>query len=80
MNLVQGTYAFLMGMLLAYGYEYFGEFKIPVLIHVMSNVLAYCLTYTGVAMSGFISWPVCIVFLAMAIIALLQLKKQKSVF
>lgn len=80
MNLVQGTYAFLMGMLLAYGYEYFGEFKIPVLIHVMSNVLAYCLTYTGIAMSGFISWPVCIVFLAMAIIALLQLKKQKSVF
>lgn len=80
MNSVQGAYAFLMGLLIAYGYEYFGDFKIAVLIHIASNVMAYCLSYTSVAVSGIVNWPVCIVFLAVALISLMQLKKQKDIF
>ncbi len=79
MNIVQGIYGFMMGCLIAYGYEYFGNFTIPVLIHMAANILAYCLSYTGIAVTGFVSWPVCIVFLAMAAVSLLLLKKQKAV-
>ena len=46
MNYVQGIYGFLIGCLMAYAYEYFGEFKMAVFVHVASNVLAYCLSYT----------------------------------
>lgn len=80
MNSVQGTYGFIMGLLIAYGYEYFGDFKVAVLIHIMSNVLAYALSYTSMAVNGFISWPVCIIFLAVGGICLLQLNRQKKVF
>lgn len=80
MNSVQGSYAFIMGLLIAYAYEYFGDFKVAALIHIMSNVLAYCLSYTSMAVNGFISWPTCIIFLAAGIFSLLQLNKQKKIF
>lgn len=79
MNSVQGGYAFLMSLLIIYGFEYFGDFKIAVLIHMLANIVSYCISYTSLAVSGFISWPVCIVFLGMAAFALLRLKKQKAV-
>lgn len=80
MNTVQGTYGFIMSILIVYAYEYFGDFKVAVIVHCISNVMAYCLFYTSMAVSGFISWPVCVISLAIAGICLLQLKKQKSVF
>lgn len=61
MNYVQGIYGFLIGCLMAYAYEYFGEFKMAVFVHVASNVLAYCLSYTAIAVTGFVSWPVCVI-------------------
>lgn len=79
MNSVQGGYAFLMSLLIIYGFEYFGDFKIVVIIHMLANIISYCLSYTSVAVSGFISWPVCIVFVGIAVFALLRLKKQKAV-
>ncbi len=79
MNLVQGIYALIMGLLMAYAYEYFGDFKMPVVIHIMSNVLAYSLSHISGAVNGFVSWPVCIVFLILAVVSLLILKKQKRV-
>lgn len=80
MNSVQGVYGFLMGMLMAYAYEYFGSFKLPVMIHVLSNLLAYCLSYTSLAVTGFISWPVCAICLLVGLIALRKLSEQKKVF
>lgn len=80
MNTIQGVYGFVIGCLMAFGYEYFGSFKIPVLIHMASNILAYCLSYTGVAVSGFVSWPVCILFLAAGAGSVLYLNKQKNIF
>ena len=80
MNYVQGVYGFLIGCLMAYAYEYFGEFKMAVFVHVASNVLAYCLSYTSIAVTGFVSWPVCVVFLAVAVVSLITLHKQKNIF
>ena len=79
MNAVQGIYAFLLGCIIAYAYEYFGDFRIPVVIHVIANVLAYCLTYTSLAVSGFVCWPVCILFLAVMSICLFLLHREKNI-
>lgn len=79
MNPVQGIYAFLMGCLIAYAYEYFGSFLAPVCIHAAANILAYCLSYTSIAMTGFVSWPVCISFLAVGMGSLCLLEKQKHI-
>lgn len=47
-NVVQGTYAFLMGCAIAFLYESFGDFRIPLAAHIISNVAAYLLTMTGI--------------------------------
>ena len=79
MNTVQGIYAFLIGCLIAYAYEYFGDFRMPVAIHIIANVLAYCLTYTSLAVSGLVCWPVCIVLLAVAFGCMFLLHKEKNI-
>ncbi len=79
MNVVQGAYGFIMGALMIYGYEYFGSFKIPLAIHILNNVLAYCLSYTSIAVSGFVSWPVCVVSLVVTALAFWLLHKQKKI-
>ena len=79
MNAVQGIYAFLIGCLIAYAYEYFGDFRIPVAVHIIANVLAYCLTYTGLAVSGLVCWPVCIALLAVTFGSLFLLHKEKNI-
>ncbi len=79
MNTVQAVYAFLIGCIIAYAYEYFGDFRIPVLIHVIANVLSYCLTYTSLAVSGFVCWPVCVVFLTVMAVSLFLLHKEKNI-
>ncbi len=73
-NTVQGIYAFVMGLLMAYMYEYFGDYRVPVAIHMVSNVLAYILSYTGVAVSWLVSWPVCFVCLIWAVGSIRMLK------
>jgi len=79
MNVVQAFYAFLIGCIIAYAYEYFGDFRIPVIVHMIANVLAYCLTYTSLAVSGLVCWPVCIVFLAVMAVSLLLLHREKNI-
>lgn len=43
-NIVQGLYAFLMGILLAVGYHVTDDFKVPVASHALSNILVYAIT------------------------------------
>lgn len=80
MNIVQGIYGFLMGCLIAYAYEYFGEFKLAVAVHMASNILMYCLSYTPIVNTAFVSWPVCIVFGVLAVGCLWSMSKRKNVF
>lgn len=66
-----------MGMLLCYGYEYFGSFKAPLLMHMGANVLSYLLTYLlkGVRVPA---WPLIFVFMVLCIASLLMLNKKKQ--
>ena len=43
-NLVQGIYGFLMGLLIAYIYEKFGNFLCAFLFHAVANVVVYTVT------------------------------------
>lgn len=79
MNSVQGIYAFLIGCVIAYAYEYFGDFRVAVAIHMLANVLVYCLSYTQLAVSGIMCWPVCIVFLGLAAAGLLLMNREKNI-
>ncbi|MCM1045325.1 MAG: HAD hydrolase-like protein [Candidatus Gastranaerophilales bacterium] len=79
MNAVQGIYAFAIGCLIAYSYEYFGNFLMPVAVHMISNLLSYCLSYTGLAQSGFMSWPVCVASLVICAGSLHMLGKAKKI-
>lgn len=45
-NIVQGSYAFVMGMLLAYFYHYFDSFAAPVLFHGAANLAVFLISYS----------------------------------
>lgn len=79
-NDVQGIYAFIIGALMAYMYEYFADFRMPVFMHIGANVMAYLLSFTGVAVSWLVSWPVCLVCLVWAVGSIWLLNKDRQVF
>lgn len=79
-NWVQGIYGFLMACLMIYGYEYFGDFRVPVAMHAAVNLISYLLSNTSLAVSGFICWPVCVVCLCLAAGGLYLLSRQRKVF
>lgn len=80
MNGIQGIYGFLMGCLIAFGYEYFGDYKVAVGIHMTANVLAYLITYADIFTVQAVAWPVCIVSLICMVIGLVGLQKRKNIF
>lgn len=79
MNAVQGVYGFIMGLVIIFAYEYFGDFKAPVAVHMISNIISYCLSYTAVAVTGFVSLPVCVIALAVGVISMSVLNKRKNI-
>ncbi|MCM1188744.1 MAG: CPBP family intramembrane metalloprotease [bacterium] len=79
-NTVQGIYGFCMACLIIYAYEYFGDFRVTVAMHAMINLAAYLLGNTSLALSGFVCWPVCVIFLAAGAACLFLLYRQKKVF
>lgn len=78
-NIVQAVYAVVMGYFIAYAYEYFGSFKVPLLLHMGINLLTVIFSYSGLSGSGFVCWPVCIVFLILGIVSLFLLSRRKRI-
>lgn len=78
MNPVQGGYGFIMGLLLAYLYEYFGSFLWPVLVHMLANSLAYILSNTSLSTTVIRSWPAAIVCAAVTIVGIKLLGFDKK--
>lgn len=46
-NRVQMIYAFVLGLILAYGYHYSGQFKVPVILHAAINIVVYVSSTLG---------------------------------
>ncbi|MCH5270096.1 MAG: HAD hydrolase-like protein [Lachnospiraceae bacterium] len=66
-NLVQGSYAFFMGCIIAYFYECFGRFHVPVIAHAISNISAYVLTVWTMRTDFVPQWWQCILLLAIGV-------------
>ena len=78
-NMVQAVYAVILGYFLAYAYEYLGDFKAPVLLHMEVNLLAVIFAYSGLGRSAFVCWPACVAFLILGVGSLFVLGKRKKV-
>ncbi len=78
-NSVQSIYAAVMGFLMAYAYEYFGDFRAALGVHILANVLAYVLSDVP-GLSSLMNWPVCLVCLAVGVACALMLHRQKKIF
>lgn len=77
-NVVQALYGFLMGCLLAYGYEYFGKFSVPVLIHIVANVLAFCIPLRNILAKSIPGWIACVCCLVSAAVCIWGLQRGKK--
>ena len=77
-NSVQGIYAFIMGLFMVYAYEYFGDFRMPVLIHMISNMLAYAMGYVNIPQAAY--WPAGIAGLVCGVGSIWLLNREKKVF
>ena len=69
-----------MGCLFIYAYEYFGDFRAAVALHAVVNFFSYLLGNTALGVSAFVSWPVCVLFLALCAVCLFLLNRQKKIF
>lgn len=79
-NSVQGAYGFCMACLIIYGYEYFGDFRVPLVMHGAVNLISYLLGNTALAVSWFVCWPVCVACLCLAAVGLFLLSRRRRVF
>lgn len=77
-NSTEMFYTLGIGFILAYAYEYYGKFYVPLAIHVGANILAYILTETAVSQTVIVSWPVCVIGLAAMVIGFILLEKGKG--
>lgn len=66
-NIVQGSYAFIMGCAIAYFYESFGRFHVPVIAHAISNISTYLLTVWAMRTGFAPQWWQCILLLAIGV-------------
>lgn len=79
-NSVQGIYAFFMGCFIVFAYEYFGEYKVAVFVHIFANVLAYLVSSVGIQVPAALQWVICVISLLAAAGSIFALYRQKKIF
>lgn len=77
-NRSQTMYAAVIGFIMAYAYEAFGNFLVPLAIHVGANVIVYIMTRAGINETAFVSMPVAVVALVIAVAGLFVLEREKK--
>ena len=78
-NIVQGIYGFVIGCFLGYIYEYFGDFRMTVAVHMIANLVVYGLSRGGAGATFFASWPVCIGWLVLGAVCAGVLHRRKAI-
>ncbi|MBR5248947.1 MAG: HAD hydrolase-like protein [Lachnospiraceae bacterium] len=76
-NTSQTMYAAVIGFIMAYAYEAFGNFLVPLAIHVGANMVVYIMTRAGINETAFVSMPVAVVALVIAVVGLFVLEREK---
>lgn len=59
-NIVQASYGFFLGMLIAFFYERYGSFIVPVLLHSAANICAYIVSDSLLLQKVLINWTGCL--------------------
>lgn len=77
---LQGFYAFVIGYIAAYAYEFYGSFLAPVLIHIAAGIIGYLITSTSIVNTVLYSTPACMIFLLASAGTAYFLVKEKQVF
>lgn len=75
-NMVQALYGFILGLLMAFFYERYGSFIVPVLLHSAANVCVYVVSGSAVLQSGLMNWTGCIVCGVLVMVLFWVLVKQ----
>ena len=75
----RSPYILALGFVFAYAYEYFGNFAIPVILHVVSSVTWVFLCYTGVDETSLYNWPACIFALVLSVVCIGALHREKRI-
>lgn len=78
-GLERSPYLLVLGFIFAYAYEYFGTFAMPIILHVVSSVTYVFICYTGTEQSNLYNWPACIASLAIGLICIGVLHKEKRI-
>lgn len=76
----QIMYIFVIGLIMAYAYEYFGNFYVPMALHVAAGIVSYLIGRFGNAENTAAGQPVAYVALIIAVVAIVLLEKQKGIF
>lgn len=79
MGLERTPYLIILGYLLAYAYEYFGTFLMPVILHVICGVAWVVICHLKVCNAGLHSWPMCMVLILAAFMGMVILNKEKKI-
>lgn len=77
-NSAQTMYIAVIGFIMAYAYEYFANFYVPLAIHVVTNILVYLVNNTAINESIIVSWPVCVIGLIAMVAGFILLEKEKG--
>lgn len=77
-NLVQALYGACMGILLAYVYERFNDFKIPCLFHAAANIAVYTVTGSSVLYDITVRWYNALIFMAASAFIIVCIEKRRA--
>lgn len=75
----RSPYILALGFVFAYVYEYFGNFAMPVILHVVSSVTWVFLCYTGLDETSLYNWPACIFALVLSVVCIGALHREKRI-
>ncbi len=74
-NLVQGLYAFILGMLMVWLYEMYGKWYVPVLFHGIVNISSWLLAFLPGGRSRYFTPFNCVIFMTIWILGIFYFKK-----
>lgn len=73
-------YGIMVGLIITYAYEFFGDFRVAVGVHVLINFVYFLLNDTVLSQTSFLSWPVCAIGFVVMAAGLFLMKREKKVF
>lgn len=75
---IQMFYSIAICALIIYAYDYFGDFRVALGLHVFINILYYLITSSVLTQAPIYNWPVCGIAFVLLIVGLVMLRIEKK--